>query len=251
MDILDSWARSLRAGNRSALTIDAYMADVGHLRAFLDGIDELDATRRDIDGFLANRTRADGREGQLADATIARRYRTLVQFYGWLELEGEIQANPMAKRKPPIVSEQPPPIIPEDQLTALLDACRGKQSGKTTRHRTKTAGTKSGRFSEFECRRDEALILMLSTTGIRSAELMGLHLDDIELGPETFTVRGKGNRLRIVAMLPQVVEAIDRYLRSRRRHRNAGLPNLWVGEQGPLTTSGLRQVLMRRCADAG
>ena len=44
--------------------------------------------------------------------------------------------------------------------------------------------------------------------------------------------------------------AIDRYLRVRRSHPNANLEWLWIGARGRLTTSGLRQLLERRCDQA-
>ena len=47
-------------------------------------------------------------------------------LYAWLEEEKEITASPMAKMRPPIVPEQPIPIVPEDGLRRLLAACAGK-----------------------------------------------------------------------------------------------------------------------------
>ncbi|MBK8333792.1 MAG: site-specific integrase [Acidimicrobiaceae bacterium] len=78
MELLDSWVRSLKAGNRSPATIDAYVRDIGHLLHHLGDTDVTAATRRHVEAFLAERTRVDGRPGTLADATIARRYRTPV-----------------------------------------------------------------------------------------------------------------------------------------------------------------------------
>ena len=37
----------------------------------------------------------------------------------------------------------------------------------------------------------------------------------------------------------------------RKSHQRADSPNLWVGSKGPLTDSGVSQMLRRRCADAG
>ncbi len=252
MELLDSWVRSLKAGNRSPATIDAYVRDIGHLLHHLGDTDVTAATRRHVEAFLAERTRVDGRPGTLADATIARRYRTLVQFFGWLDDESELAgANPMTKMRPPKVAEQPPPIISSDEMAKLLAACRGVQVGKATRHRARKDAPSRGRESEYECRRDEAIVLLLATTGVRAGEIMGLTLDDVDIASETIVVRGKGNKLRIVVLVPQVVEALDRYMRARRRHTFKVLPDLWLGERGRLTDSGLRQVLERRCEDAG
>jgi integrase len=59
----------------------------------------------------------------------------------------------MAKVKPPIVPEQPVPIVPEEGLQRLLAACAGKT---------------------FDARRDTAIVMFLLDTGARRAELAGL-----------------------------------------------------------------------------
>jgi hypothetical protein len=58
--------------------------------------------------------------------TVATRYRRLRVLYQWLEEEEEIPASPMARMRPPIVPEQPVPVVPEDGLRRLLAACAGK-----------------------------------------------------------------------------------------------------------------------------
>ncbi len=42
MELIDSWTRSLRAGNRSPATIDAYGRDVGHLLTEMNMTNEND-----------------------------------------------------------------------------------------------------------------------------------------------------------------------------------------------------------------
>jgi hypothetical protein len=56
-------------------------------------------------------------------------------LYAWLEEEEEIDASPMAKMRPPIVPEQPVPIVPEDGLRRLLAACAGKHFEGSPGHR--------------------------------------------------------------------------------------------------------------------
>ena len=45
--------------------------------------------------------------------------------------------------------------------------------------------------------------------------------------------------------------SLRRYLRVRGKHLQAGSAALWLGAKGPMTTSGVRQMLERRCATAG
>jgi len=242
--LADSWLRSLRAANRAAATLEAYQSDLAEFTAHYDG-DPADATRADVENFIVF-----CRDRGLADATVARRFQSLRQFYRWAEEEGEVDTSPMLRMKPPKVAIRPPDVIDPADFAKLIEACRGE---RVNGERRKTRQNKSdwGRGFDFECRRDEAMLRLLWTTGVRAGEIMGIAVADIDLNAETFTVTGKGNRLRIVALLPQPAEAVDRYLRVRRKHEAHNEPWLWLGRRGRLGQDGLRQMLERRCHDAG
>ncbi len=61
-----------------------------------------------------------------APSSAATRYRSLQQLFGWLDEEGEIDASPMAKTRPPKVSEKPVPALPDDDMRRPLADCSGK-----------------------------------------------------------------------------------------------------------------------------
>jgi site-specific recombinase XerD len=241
-ELLQSWARSKRAAGRSEATIDAYLSDTGRFAQWLEprGLTLIEAGRRDIEAFLAA-ARDDGK----AAATIARRYRSLLQFYKWADEEDEVEVSPMAKMRPPKVALQPVPVITPDDLVKLLAACA------TPRQRPGQPKAANPDRATFENKRDIAMILLLATTGIRSAELMGLQVADVDLNSNTFIVTGKGGSRRVVALMPKPSEAIDKYIRARRKHPKALSGALWLGDKGPLTDSGLRQLLDRRTDNAG
>ena len=120
--LLRSFERHLRAANRSERTIASYLESLRQAEAFLTarGKGLVDARRADLEAFL----------GELltrrAAGTVATRYKVLRILYGWLEEEDEIATNPMVRMKPPIVPEQPVPVVPEDGLRRLLATCAGK-----------------------------------------------------------------------------------------------------------------------------
>jgi hypothetical protein len=62
-----------------------------------------------------------------------------------------------------------------------------------------------------------------------------------------FVVLGKGSRPRAVSFGTKTGLAPDRYLRTRKGHPQASSPSLWLGSKGPLTDSGVAQMLHRRC----
>lgn len=242
-ELIASWSRSKRAEGRSEATIEAYENDTRKLAEHLlsRGLSLTTARRGDLEACLA-----DGRAAGLAAATLARRFRSWQQFYRWAEDEEEIDANPMAKMKPPKVVAPPVPVIGVDVLAKLLSECTRPKK------RIGRPAPANPERSTFENKRDTALVLMLSTTGVRAGEIMGLDITDVDLNAATFTVMGKGGRARVVALMPKAADALDRYMRARRRHPAADrLSALWLGERGRLTDSGLRQLLERRCDDAG
>ena len=95
--------------------------------------------------------------------------------------------------RPPIVPDQPVPVIPDDGLRRLLAACAGKG---------------------FEARRDTAMIMLLLDTGARRAELVGLRLADLDLDLDVAIVVGKGRRERALPFGRKSALALDRYLRA-------------------------------------
>src|SRR6266536_6150271 len=164
-----------------------------------------------------------------SSSTAATRYKVLRILDRWLEDEEELP-NPMARMKPPIVPEQPVPIVAEDGLRQLLAVCAGRG---------------------FEARRDTAIIMLLLDTGARRAELADLQLAHVDLDLDVLLVLGKGRRERALPFGHKAGEALDRYLRVRARHKHAHLPWLWLGRKGRLTSHGLVMLLRRRGRQAG
>ena len=149
--------------------------------------------------------------------------------YRWLEDE-EDAPNPMAKMSPPLIPEQPVPVIAPDGLRRLLKARDGKG---------------------FDARRDTALIMLLLDTGARRDELMSRTLGDLDQDLDVLLVLGKGRRERALPYGHKTALALDRYLRVRVRHKDAHQPWLWLGLRGRPTAWGLVRMLERRGREAG
>jgi site-specific recombinase XerD len=64
--------------------------------------------------------------------------------------------------------------------------------------------------------RDKAILEMLFSTGLRVSELAKLRRDMINLKKDEFTVRGKGDKLRVVFMSDEARQALSAYLNRRR-----------------------------------
>jgi site-specific recombinase XerD len=119
---------------------------------------------------------------------------------------------------------------------------------------------KTCRGNTFAARRDAAIIAVFQATGIRLSELAGIgyHPDDparsdLDLQGREIRIRGKGGTARTVKIGHQAARSLDRYLRARARHIQAHRPQLWLGvsNRGPLTPTGIYQIVARRGRQCG
>jgi site-specific recombinase XerD len=85
-------------------------------------------------------------------------------------------------------------------------------------------------------RRDKAMLELLFSTGLRVSELCNLNRDSIDLGRDEFSVRGKGEKVRLVFLSPSARDALQAYLDKRKDLDEA----LFVGlsKINPSTSSG-------------
>jgi site-specific recombinase XerD len=230
--LLPSWRRHLRAENKAPRTIQSYDEAALRFITFLkqEGVSlaPADISRRHVEAF------EEALHVLYAPATVANRHRSLQQLFRWLEDEGEIAHSPMARMRVPHVPEQPVNVLSDDELVRLIATCNGRN---------------------FVSSRDHAIIRVFIDTGLRLSELAGLTVSNemrtIDLDYGEVRVMGKGKRFRIVPLSSRTIKSVDRYVRVRRVHQHAATDSFWLGERGPLTTSGITQMLRRRAAQAG
>ncbi|GAA4242613.1 tyrosine recombinase XerC [Actinomadura meridiana] len=225
---IDSFRRHLRAENKSQRTTTIYVQATEKFARWLiahtDCADWEDVEGRDVQDFTIDIL--DSRSAGYANNL----YRAIQQFFRWWS--GEYgYANPMWGLKPPMVPEQPIPVLSQEQLGKLLKTAEGRT---------------------FVQLRDTAILMLLMDAGLRRGELAALKLDAIDLDYREVKVLGKGRRSRTVPFGHATCRALDRYLKARSKQRLAHLDWLWLGTQGcHLTSSGIFQMIQRRGTDAG
>lgn len=64
--------------------------------------------------------------------------------------------------------------------------------------------------------RDKAILELLFSTGLRISELCALSIDDVDLTRDEFSVRGKGDKVRVVFLSDAAKAAIAAYLKIRK-----------------------------------
>lgn len=160
--------------------------------------------------------------------TVRIRWQNLRPFFSWWAKEMD-EPNPFTDADVPKLEELPVPVIPLDNVRALLKACDGK---------------------EFAERRDTALIRLLLDTGARVGELLSMNVDSWDRQQDVVTLTGKTGT-RVVPLSPSTGEALSRYLRLRHQHPAARLSAFWLGKRGALRESSVGQILNKRADQAG
>ena len=237
-DLLTDFRRHLTARNRAPRTIADYLKTGAMFVAWLT------AEGRSTDAqkirpsvieawlvFLAEKP-CDNRTGKtMSAASVAHHYRNLQQLFKYLVKDDILEKDPFAKLSPPAVPEHTVPVLTATQIKALLSDCAG---------------------TDFLSRRDHAMIRLLADTGMRCSELIGIKLEDLDFETDTVLVMGKGRRPRIAPFGAKTGDAVRRYMRIRKQHPKAAATDaLFIGHSGPVTDSGVRQILERRGNNAG
>lgn len=108
--------------------------------------------------------------------------------------------------------------------------------------------------------RDNAILELLYSTGLRVSELVNLNRDRIDLARQEFNVRGKGNKVRIVFISDRAKKAVEKYLATRddtwiplfisySRPRNQGIKS--TGEHKRLTALSIQNMIRTLALKAG
>lgn len=220
----EDWRAWLRDEKRfSAHTLDAYLRDAADFLDFLGryhgrdaGLDMFDdLSPRDIRAWLAALA-----ERGLRNASRARALSALKNWLRWLSRRGVgDMAVLVGLRTPKRPAEVPKALTGDETRLLLADAGR-----------------------DWLGVRDRALFLMLYGAGLRIGEALGLDRADVRPGGAV-TVTGKGNKERLVPLLPAVCRALDSYLAAC-PHTAEGA--LFVGARGGRLKAGVAQKAMRR-----
>lgn len=109
-------------------------------------------------------------------------------------------------------------------------------------------------LSSFRCERDRAIAGLMLFSGLRSAEVLGLEVKDVDIGRGWARVVGKGDKERRVPLDPDVASLVQSYLLAERPESTS--KRLFVVGKGPhrgqpLTAAGLRRVFRYHRERAG
>lgn len=190
-DLLSTWHSHLSQGRRrSEHTVRAYVATAARL---LDasGLDSWDAIAR-LDAAALRQQLARRRADGLTNASAARELSALKGFiYFAREQAGMLDPAPPRMRGPKVKKGIPRPVTPDEAVNLAVTVDEDASE-------------------EWIGARDRAVLLLLYGAGMRIAEALSLTGSVLHLG-EMLTVTGKGNKQRVVPILPILREAVADY----------------------------------------
>ena len=197
-DLMERWLASMAALRGSAdKTIIAYRHDVAGFLGFLTnykgarGSQKMlaDVSTRDMRAWLAH-TRGNG----LGPRSMARALSAVKSFYDWLaQTEGVNATAVLATRAPKFKKPLPRPI----------ERVASKKILDTVELQSKDGWVGA---------RDTAVVTLLYGCGLRISEALSLKRSDAPLA-QSLRITGKGNKERIVPVLPVARAAVDTYVR--------------------------------------
>ena len=197
----------------------AYAADLRRFGGWLEQrgtpIEEIDV--RALVEYASELGRA--RNG-LAPATIARKLAAVRSFLRFTLGSNRVPDASLGPRRPQRLPEAPK----REEIESIVDALDGDGPLGLRNH---------------------ALVELVYSAGLRSAEAVGLDLGDVDFEQEHVRVRGKGGKERVVPLGEEAAHIVARYLRDARPELARGAEDaLFLSARGRrLDTSTLRRLL--------
>lgn len=158
--------------------------------------------------------------------TTHRRLSTLRTLYRYLMKKGVVEHNPFAAVQMPQTSKELPTFVNADALSRLID-------------RLYLDGEEAESESERAKNRERAFVVdLLFQTGMRSAEVRGLTIHDIDLTSMQIKVLGKRKKERIIPFGEDLSRRIRTYLKYRET-LNSDSDALLLTDKGRPMTAGI------------
>jgi site-specific recombinase XerD len=256
----------LRARSFSPATVRAYAFDVANFARFLSerGLPLAEVAPMDVFAWVDwQGVRAPGSSSRVvrlarpgaAPATINRRVAAVRAFFEHLMISGVVPANPVPAPR------RGQGLRPTARgMLRHLGPGRARGGGRLVREQRRLPESLEladvqAFLASLATHRDRAMVLAMLLGGLRSAEVRGLLLKDVDQGRRRVRVIGKGGRERCVPVDAVFFAELGAYLRHE-RPPGLGPAECFVVLRGPsagspVTEAGLRSLFRRHRASSG
>lgn len=209
----------------SLYTVDNYDKDITDFKNFLESKNISKFAKveyqiiRDYLVFLYNQN--------YKNKTICRHISSLRSFFKFLLANKYIKTNPMTLITNPKVEKKLPNFLYYNDLEKLLE----------TPDQTNIVGI-----------RDELIIELFYSTGVRVSELVNIKVSDIDFSKKSIQIFGKGKKERIVLFGDRTLELIKNYLNNSEFNHEY----LILNQRGKkITERGVRLILEKVVRNSG
>ena len=198
--------------NYSVHTVRAYMRDLRQFASYCEeehGILALESLPYTIiRSWIISRM-----DFGCSNRTVNRKVASLKAYYTFLVRKGRITASPLSGHRPLKTEKKIAVPFSEAEMRDLLSQWN---CGK-----------------DYDCLRDQLIVELLYTTGIRRAELIGIGLQDLDLKEGLLRVLGKRNKQRIIPLVESIRPLFREYLQARETaFPDTDVPNLFLSGSG-------------------
>jgi len=230
LNIIEKWQNWLENEKRcSKHTQDAYYRDLSFFFEFLAEYKNKLANKntlsnlkiRDMRAYLSHRI-----SKHISRTSNARAISSVKSFFRWLENEEIIKNSAVISFSPPKIPKSIPKAVDEEIAVDILEEI-------------KNFAKKS-----WLGKRDVAIFTLIYGCGLRISEALSLTKSDLTNG-EFITIKGKGNKERLVPLLPIITEKIEDYL-SACPYKVKNDEELFLGARGEVVNPGVIQRQLRK-----
>ncbi|MCM1259408.1 MAG: site-specific tyrosine recombinase XerD [Prevotella sp.] len=218
---------------KSENTVKSYVSDLQNYLYYLQNKLMLDditiITTEHIQKFMAYLKKL----GYSATSS-SRALSAIKSFHKFLLLEGRTKMNPASNLSSPKLDKKLPTVLSIEEVLNLLDSL----NDSTPIHH-----------------RNKAMIEMMYATGLRVSELVTLKLTDLHLTNKMISVKGKGNKERIVPIHDYANKILRDYIieaRPKLVHPTKDSGYVFLNHLGgPLSRQSFFLILKEQCQLAG
>ena len=180
--------------NYSPLTVQAYVSDVQtfqiYLSDFHDNLSLEEVNYSQVRSWIVVLI-----ENNISATSVNRKISSLKSFYKFLLKTKQISINPLLKHKSLKTTKKVQIPFSEKELQDVFEF--------------------NSYSNDFEGIRNQLIIELFYTTGIRRAEMINLALNNVDTAQKTIKVIGKRNKERIIPLLNCTIELIEAYKHER------------------------------------
>ncbi|MEQ1561629.1 MAG: tyrosine-type recombinase/integrase [Nitrospira sp.] len=236
---------------RSVKTVENYDHYLSRFLDFSKNDDPAQITADSVREFRLWLNRQSATQSKAKNETLSRKTQNyyLIALRAFLKYlaRQEVKSLPSERIELAKIGERPLDLITVEELKRLLDSPKG---------------------TDLKDLRDRAILETLFSTGLRVSELCSL-TSDIDLTSDEFSIRGKGNKVRVVFLSDTAKKCLKDYLKMRkdfnsalfvqvgaeiRKDKNKSdkkTKNKNTLETGALTSRSIERIIKRHAIKAG